>query len=107
MLFHCAATFNLQNLVLALERDRRELNIHCDMAKGAEDTNCTIDMRNETGVLQQNCFQTSGRDAICKLGELTLGKYWIQAYDQEWKETAAVERVFLFTKELYEDLISS
>ena len=93
--------------MLTVERNMRELNIHCDMAKGAEDKNCTIEMRNETGVLQQNCFQTIGRDATCKLDELTLGKYWIQAYDQEWKETPAVERAFFFTEELYEDLISS
>ena len=111
--FYCssivAATFNVQNLTLTSERGGCELNVHvhCDMAEGAEDKNCTVEMRNKTGVLPQTCFSTSGRSATCKLSGLALGKYVIVAYDQGWKEIPAVERVFPFTKELSEDSTTS
>ena len=83
------------------------MNVHCDMAKGAEDKNCIVEMSNETGVLQQICFPTSGRDSTCTLSGLALGKYMIQGYDQELEETPAMEYAFLFTKKSSEDLTNS
>ena len=97
----------MQNLTLTSEEGRHELNIRCDMAKGAGDKNCTIKMRSETGTQLRNCFSTSGRNITCKLGALTSGKYLIQAYDWESKETPAVECEFPFTEEVDKDLTMS
>ena len=101
-----AATFNVQNITPTLQRGGRELNVHCDMAKGAEDKNCTVEMRNEAGVLPRICFPTSRRNATCKLSGLALGNYTILAYDQGWKETPAVEHAFPFAKKPNEDLMN-
>ena len=101
------ATFNVQNLTLTEQEGGHELNVHCGMAKGAEDKNCTVMMRNESGVLLQNCFATSARNATCKLSGLALGEYMIQGYDWEWEETPAVEHAYPFTKKLSEDSTNS
>ena len=97
----------MQNLTLTEQEGGCELNVHCDMAIGAEDKNCTVMMRNETGVLQRNCFPTGGRNTTCKLSGLSLGKYMIQGFDWEGEETPAVERVFPSAKNLSECLINS
>ena len=83
------------------------MSVHCDMAKGAEDKSCTVEMRNETGAIQHNCYRASGTDATCTLSGLTLGKYMVQAYDEEYRESPAVEHAYILTKELNKDSTNS
>ena len=101
-----AATYSVQSLTLTLQEERAELIVHCGMAKGAEDKHCMVEMRNQTRAVQHTCFATSGTEATCILTGLALGKYMIWAYDWDYKESPAVERVFLVTKKWTENSIN-
>ena len=97
----------MQALSLEAIADSNQLIVSCVMAHGAESNHCTVEMRNETGIVQGNYIVTDGPSALCTLTGLPPGKYMVWAYDEGYIESPAVNDVYNITSEFNEVSTSS
>ena len=93
----------MQDISVEATEDISQLNVSCIMAEGAEDKQCTVEMRNAAGDVQHNCINANdGRGASCTLIGLVPGEYMVWAFDEGYDEEPAVKVVFNVTEELAE-----